>query len=286
MEPKIHIVTDSTAYLPADYLMANPHVHVVPLTVDCDGEIFEDYLENNERFLRAMNELGKKDAVPKTSQPAPGRFAELFDTLVKKGCEVVAVIMSSKFSGTVQSAITAASMVGEEHISVIDSLTSVGALRMLVEDAASAALEGRSREEIVSMVEESKQRMEVLMLTSSLEHLRRGGRIGGAQALVGSLLNIRPVIYISDEGSLEVLEKVRTQKKALSRMAEEIPSNCKRIYCGHVTGEETVTSLQELIAQKLDRRDTGIDLWEVGPVIITHIGTGVVGVFYEVPREQ
>ena len=244
MEPKIHIVTDSTAYLPADFLGANPHVHVVPLTVNCGGRIIEDYTENNETFFEGMNELAKQDTVPTTSQPAPGRFAELFSTLLSQGCEIIAVTISSNLSGTVQSALTAACMVGEDKISVVDSLTTVGALRMLVEDAAALALEGASKEDIVTYLEKSKHRMKVLLLPASLEHLRRGGRIGGAQALVGSLLNIRPVLYITDTGYIEVLEKVRTQKKAIRRMVEEMPSSCKRVYYGQVAGEETAMTLR------------------------------------------
>lgn len=282
MESKVHIVTDSTAYLPAEFLAANPHVHVVPLTVNCGGQIIEDCIENNENFFAAMNELSKQGAVPTTSQPAPGCFAELFQKLLNQGCEIIAVTISSKLSGTVQSAMTAAYMVGEDKISVVDSLTTVGGLRFLVEDAAAAALEGRSREDIVAFLEKNKHRMRVLLLPDSLEHLRCGGRIGGAQALVGSLLNIRPVLYVTNNGDIEVLEKIRTQKKALNRMVEELPSNCKRAYYGHVAGEKAAISLRKLSEAKIGAEVLAED---IGPVISTHVGLGVVGLFFEIPED-
>lgn len=280
MEPKIHIVTDSTAYLPAEYIQNNPHVHVVPLTVNCGGEIMEDWVVNNLEFKEILGRMSRQDSVPTTSQPSPGRFAEVFETVLSEGNEIVAVTISSNLSGTVQSALNAAAMTGSEKISIIDSHTTVAALRMLVEDAAAAAIEGYERTQIASMLEEKKHRMEVLLVPPSLEHLRRGGRIGGAQALVGSLLNIKPVLYITDKGFIEVLDKVRTHKKALSRMAEEVSNNTKRAFIGHFLAEDTAEILKEMVEDKL-----GVDVTvqEVGPVIATHVGPGVVGLFFEIP---
>ena len=281
MEPRVHIVTDSTAYLPAQFLENNPHVHVVPLTVNCGGEIMEDWLENNGRFKEALDRLSKQGAVPTTSQPAPGQFAELFNSLIEQGCEIVTITLSSKFSGTVQSAVNAASLVGEDKVSVVDSLSSVAGLMMLVEDAAAAALEGRSRKDIVAMLERKKQRVEVLLVPSGLEHLRRGGRIGGAQALLGSLLNIKPVLYINDEGYIDVLDKVRTHKKALLRMIQELPKNCTRVSVGHIHAKESVGNFKEMVE---DRVGFEIPVLEVGPVITAHVGPDVLGLFFEIPE--
>lgn len=281
MGPKIHIVTDSTAYLSAEYLEDNPHVHVVPLSVNCGGDIVEDFVENNDKFIESFNKMDPKD-FPATSQPAPGRFAEVFQPLVDQGHEIVAIIISSKLSGAIQSAMSAASMVGEEKISVVDSLTTIASLRMLVEDAAAAALENKDRKSIVAMLEEKKPRMEVLMLPGSLEHLRRGGRIGGAQALVGSLLNIKPILYITDEGYIDVLEKVRTLKKALNRIVEEIPEGCRRVSFGQVAGEENAAILRELAQAKTGMT---VPVQEVGPVIATHAGAGMLGLFFEIPEK-
>jgi DegV family protein with EDD domain len=283
VEPKIHIVTDSTAYLPAQYLEDNPHIHVVPLTVNCGGEIMEDWVENNERFKEALDRLSKQDAIPTTSQPAPGKFAEQFCPLIEQGCEIIAITISSKFSGTIQSALNAASLVGEDKVSVVDSCSSVAGLRMLVEDAAAAALEGRSRQEIVTMLENKKHRFEVLLVPSSLEHLRRGGRIGGAQALVGSLLNIRPVLYIRDDGIIDVLEKVRTHKKALMRMIQEMPEGSTRVSVGNIYAEDAMGSLRKLAEDKLG---VEVTVQEVGPVIASHVGLEVVGLFFEVPEAE
>lgn len=280
MEAKVHIVTDSTAYLPEQWLQDNPHVHVVPLTVNCGGETMEDWVENNSRFKEALNRLSKRDAVPITSQPAPGRFLEVFRPLVEKGYEIVTITICSRLSGTAQSALNAASILGQDKITIVDSHTTAPGMRMLVEDAAAAALEGRSREEISVMVEQKKHNMEVFLVPPSLEYLHRGGRIGGAQALLGSLLNIKPVLYINDEGVVEVLDKVRTLKKALGRMAEVLPDNCSRASVGHFLAEDTVEILRELVEAKLGKE---VMVQEMGPVIATHAGPGVTGLFFEIP---
>lgn len=282
-QPKIQIVTDSTAYLSREYLEANPHVHVIPLSVSCNGEIFEDDVANNERFIAAMNEMKLKDGVPSTSQPAPGIFATLFNSLVEKGHEIITITLSSNFSGTVQSARTAADMVGADTISVIDSKTTVAGLGMLVEDAAKAALEGRGREEIVAELEAKKSRIEVVLVPGTLEYLYRGGRIGNAQALLGSLLNITPVLYISDEGIADVVEKVRTKKKAIARMVEEMPANCTRASYGHVMDEKSGEDIRKQAEKKIGIKVSQI---YVGPVIMTHTGPGVLGLIFELPEDK
>jgi len=100
MVDHIHVVTDSTAYLHSDWLSANPNVHVVPLTVNCGGTIMEDWVSNNALFKEALNKLGRKGDLPTTSQPAPGKFVEVFSSLVEKGCEIIVVTISSRLSGT------------------------------------------------------------------------------------------------------------------------------------------------------------------------------------------
>ncbi len=282
VQPKIQIVTDSTAYLPKEYLEANPHVHVVPLTVNCNGEIFEDDVANNERFVAAVKEMKRKDNMPSTSQPAPGAFATLFNSLIEKGHEIITITISSHLSGTVQSARTAADIIGQDKISIVDSRTTIAALAMLVEDAANAAMEGRSREEIVAELEAKKSRMEVLLIPDTLEYLHRGGRIGNAQALLGSLLNITPVLYVSDAGIADVLEKVRTKKKAITRMVDEMPANCTRAFYGHVLNEGDGEELRKQAEEKLGIK---VPQFQVGPVIVTHAGPGVVGLVFEIPEE-
>ena len=239
-------------------------------------------MKNNDWFMEALDNLGKKDSFPITSQPSPGHFAEIFQKLLSQGKEIIVITISANFSGTYQSALAAASLVGEEKISVVDSLLNVAGLRMLVEDAAAAALEGQDRAAIVAMLEEKKHRMRVLLLPANLEHLRRGGRIGGAKALLGSLLNIRPVLYVTKLGNVEVLDKVRTLKKALNRMVEELPDNCIRASYGDFLGKEDGLLLKELAEAKLGRT---IEVQQVGPVIATHTGPGIVGLFFEIPKE-
>ena len=277
MADHIHVVTDSTAYINSGSLSANPNVHVVPLTVNCGGTIMEDWVSNNVLFKEALDKLGRKGDFPTTSQPAPGKFVEVFSPLVEKGCEIIVITISSRLSGTFESASTAAAMVGPDKISVIDSLSTAGTQKMLVEDAVKAAADGRNRQEITTMLEAEKQNKAILLIPASLEYLRRGGRIGGASALVGTLLNIKPVLCVKD-GVVDAMDKVRTQKRAYMRMVEEVPADSPRVMVAHFEAETEAKTLESLLKEKVT---CDVEIVELGPVIATHVGPGVLGLLFE-----
>ncbi|NLO89857.1 MAG: DegV family protein [Clostridia bacterium] len=282
MNVHIHIVTDSTAYLEQQWLKDHPFVHVVPLTVHFPDLVMEDSIENNDLFIEKLGEMKELDKIPGTSQPPPGKFVEVFTPLVEKGHEIVVITISSAMSGTYQSALNAAQVVGKDRISVIDSRTTAAAQKFLVEYAASASLEGASREELVSLVEKKKKLIKLYLLPDSLEYLRRGGRIGKAQALLGTLLNIKPVLKINEEGIIDVFDKVRTRKKAFKRIAEEIPENAVRVTVGHFKGEQYISEFKSIVEERLSRE---VELYEAGPVVGTHGGPGVTGVIFEIPEK-
>ena len=281
MNVHIHIVTDSTAYIDQQWLKDYPFVHVVPLTVHFPDLVMEDRIENNDVFIKKLEELEELNKIPGTSQPSPGRFVEVFAPLVEKGHEIVVITISSGLSGTYQSALNAAQVVGKDKISVIDSRTTAAAQKILVEYAASASLEGASREDLVSFLEDKKKLIKLYLLPDNLEYLRRGGRIGKAQAILGTLLNIKPILQINEEGIIDVFDKVRTRKKAFKRIAEEIPENAVRAVVAHFKGEKYISEFKSIVEERVSCE---VELYEAGPVIGTHGGPGVTGVIFEIPE--
>ncbi|HBT20860.1 MAG TPA: DegV family protein [Peptococcaceae bacterium] len=281
MNVKTHIVTDSTAYVDQQWLKDYPFVHVVPLTVHFPDMVMEDRVENNDLFMKKLKELEKLNKIPGTSQPSPGKFVEVFAPLVERGHEIVVITISSGLSGTYQSALNAAQVVGKDKISVVDSKTTAAAQKILVEYAARASFEGVSRNEIVSFLENKRRFIKLYLIPDNLEYLRRGGRIGKAQVLLGTLLNIKPILHINEEGIIDVFDKVRTRRKAFKRIAEEIPENAVRTVVAHFEGEDYISEFKSIVEEKVSCE---VELYEAGPVIGTHGGPGVTGVIFEIPE--
>lgn len=272
--PQIKIITDTTAFLNKD-ILEQYDIGVVPLYVNfADGTIMDGTIDSAAFF----HKLRKSSEIPSTSQPSPGDFAKVFERLIKKGKEIIAILISSGLSGTVESAKAAAKMVESSRISVVDSYSTSGGLALLVLAAARAAREGKSREEIVSMLEDLKGRLRVLFVPESLKYMKEGGRIGGAQALLGTLLQIKPVLFFL-EGKIEVFDKVRTMKKALERMVKELPTTSEGLELFLLTAEsqENTQKLGELIQKRLP--GLPMEIYEISPVIATHVGP-VVGLAF------
>ncbi len=274
----IKIVTDSTAYLPQATVRQHD-ISVVPLYVHFGEEAFREGVElSDEEFYTRLKEA---PVLPTTSQPSAGEFYEVFGQLTENGHEVVTLTISSKLSGTWNSAMAAKEMVPGAGISVIDSLfTSVG-LQLMIEAAVEAASAGATRQEIVDQIEDMKRKMHLLFVVDTLEYLAKGGRIGNAKAFLGTLLKVKPILVLQD-GAIEPLEQVRSKQKAQSRMLELVQE-----YVGDqgpqamvaVTGAlvpDEVRALSQELAGRL-----GCPLpptATIGPVIGTHTGPGVIAV--------
>lgn len=269
----VHIVTDSTAYLPEEVLREFPHLHVVSLTVHFPHLVMEDGLENLDSFLR---ELKASPRPATTSQPPPQRFAEVFRPLVEEGHEIVAILISSVLSGTCTSAQAAADAVGPERIEIIDSRLTTAPMAFAAIQAARAAQAGKSRREIVDLVHWVCQRSRLFFVPDTLEYLHKGGRIGGAQALLGSLLQIKPILYLVD-GRVEVLDKVRTRSRAMQRLVEELPGDHQgyEIAVLHLDGLDNALTLKGLVQERLGGREVPVIV--AGPVLGTHVGPGAFG---------
>ncbi len=282
---KIRIVTDSTADLSQE-LVERYQIKVVPLDVLIEGTAYKDKIDlTNEEFygiLRSMKDL------PTTSQPSPAVFADVYRELAAEGAEhIISIHISSDLSGTYQSSVLAAGMV-EQEVAVhnFDSRSATMGLGLVVLSAARMVEEGHSVEEILDSVKVIIQKLDLYFLLDSLDNLHKGGRIGKASHLFGSLLNIKPVLNLSN-GVISAYEKVRGNKdnKALERLiailAEKIDPS-KKLYCtmGYCDNRDVAEYIVERLQNHVDC-DEFVYL-QIGSVVGTHIGMGAVGMaFYQ-----
>ncbi|HET9495361.1 MAG TPA: DegV family protein [Chloroflexia bacterium] len=278
---RIAFVTDSTAGLPPDQV-EQYRVTVVPLQVIFGTETFRDGIDLTQREF--FERLKSARTLPTTSQPTVADFEEPYQKLVAdpEVDSIISVHISSRLpSGTYSSAVQAAERVAAGHnkkITVIDSWSAYMGEGLMVINGARAAEKGATHEEVVKLIEDMRHRVKILLLVDTLEYLQRGGRIGGAQALVGGLLNIKPILHV-DEGRVEPLERVRTRRKAMERLvelgAEYAAGRSVQIAVGHAEAEEDARTLTELARQKMNITEEFTS--DLGPVISTHTGPGVLG---------
>ncbi|WP_078555834.1 DegV family protein [Bacillus alkalicellulosilyticus] len=275
---KIAVVTDSTAYLSDEQIKEND-IHVVPLNV-----IFGDisYQESVDLKADAFYELIKtSDKLPTTSQPAVGVFAELFEKLQSEGVEdVICIHLSSKLSGTFQSAVSASTMVEGIKIHPIDSEIASSPLAFYALEAAQLAKAGKSVEEIILKVEEMKSKNKAYFVVDDLNHLHRGGRMNAAQLLVGSLLKIKPILHLVD-GKIVPFEKVRTQKKALAKIFSMLEEDVKqneelKIAIVQAKREDQAKEIADELQAKYPKAHISISFF--GPVLGTHLGEGSLAI--------
>jgi len=274
----IKIVTDSTAYLP-EATVRQHDIRVVPLYVHFGEKAFREGMElSNQEFYTRLKEAPE---LPTTSQPSAGEFHQVFKELLDAGHEIVTLTISSKLSGTWNSAMAAKGMLPEADITVIDSLSTSVGLHLMVETAVEAASAGATRQEIVEKVEAIKQSLQIFFVVDTLEYLAKGGRIGNAKAFLGTLLKVKPILVLQD-GAIEPLEQVRSKRKAQARMldlVEEYVGNRgpqARTAVTNALVPDEAEALKKEIVERLGCREPVMG--ELGPVIGTHTGPGVVGV--------
>ncbi len=277
----VRIVTDSTADLPAELAQAY-QIKVVPLKVVFGAEAYLDGVElKPDEFYR---KLKAAPALPTTSQPSPGEFEAVYRELAQDGSAVVSIHISSGLSGTYQSACLGAAAAAPAEVAVFDSKSTTSGLGLLVIEAAKAALAGASQAEVCQVVKTCIAHNHVLLMVDTLEYLQKGGRIGRAQALVGSLLNIKPIMALVD-GIVTPIEKVRGRAKGLTRLAELAaariaPDEKVIVSIGHAMDPAGAEQLLEKIRPLFPRLEA-TQIMEVGPVIGTHVGPGTLGVLIQ-----
>ncbi|WP_156757752.1 DegV family protein [Actinokineospora pegani] len=271
------VVTDSTAYLPEGF--ADRHaVRVVPLTVDVAGEQRRDGIDLGPAELAAA--LGQHKRVT-TSRPSPEEFIAVYRSLLDAGAEgVLSVHLSRELSGTWESARLAAEEVGSGLVRVVDSRTTVMGLGFAALRAAAAAAEGASGAEIEAVAVEAAANTRSFFVVETLEHLRRGGRIGAAAALLGTALAVKPVLHV-DDGRIVPLEKVRTHSRAVTRLVDlavaAAGTRPVQLAVHHLAAPDRAAELANRLDERLPR-SSGCVVSELGAVIGAHTGPGVLGV--------
>src|SRR5258707_5641266 len=271
---RVEVVTDSTADLPPT-LAAMRAITVVPLTLHFDGKSLLDGVDiTPEEFYRL---LPTATAHPTTSQPSPGRFAEIYGSLLEDHDDVVAIHISEKLSGTVASARQAADMTDPRRVHVIDSEVVSMSLGLITLVASSLAAQDLDAAAIESRVVAMSPHLHTYFSVATLEFLRRGGRIGRASALLGSVLQVKPVLCIRD-GLVTPLERVRTFDRALNRVIELTRALDKGKGVCIIVGHADAESDAERVARELKPIADTLMIQPLGPVVGAHAGPGVVGV--------
>lgn len=274
----IRILVDSSA----DYTMAELKENgfdFVPFPVTLNDKTYLDTVELDRNDMYKF--LLQGDHFPKTSQPSPEAFVEIFEDAKAKEDEVICILLSSDLSGTCQSAFLAKNIVDYDKIYIIDSLTATFPIRILAEHAATLRSQGKSAEEIVNAVEDLKARTKVIASLDTLEYLYRGGRLSRTSASIGNLVSLKPVITIAEDGSISILAKPIGKNKAYSTLLkhlEEHPIDSDfPVYSIYTYGVENCEKLEAKLTK------TGIPFKErlqVGCSIGAHIGPGTVGIVY------
>jgi DegV family protein with EDD domain len=273
--PEIAIVTDSTADLPAE-TARELGIAIVPLKVIFGQEVYRDGVEMDTATFYKRLRAGE---MATTSQPSPGEFEAAYRKLLAKAETIISIHISRDLSGTVNAAEAARVLLPDADITVIDSRLVAGALGLLVQAAARAAREGKSRDEIIGLIKKLMREIRVFFCVDSLEYLRRGGRIGGAQALLGTILNIKPILTLRD-GIIQPFEKIRGHRVALRRLAEIVfqEAGPQPVTCLVVEGDnrEAADALTNLLSGLPPGSAVGVG--RVGMVVGAHAGPGVFGV--------
>jgi DegV family protein with EDD domain len=278
---KIRVVTDSTADIPQS-VRERLGIEMVPLKVHFGNEVFLDAvtIQSAEFYKKLM----QSEALPTTSQPSPADFLEVYKKVLGEDpeTEIISVHLSAALSGTYQSAVMAQSMLDNpERVTVVDSKSASYGFGMYAVEAAKAAREGKSKEECLELIQKLQRETKLYFLVGTLEYLQKGGRIGKASALVGSLLNIKPILTIDADGEVASVEKVRGQKKAMKRivelLAEDFAGTEVNICIAHADCLELGQELGALVQEHFQVKET--EYTSVGPVIGTHAGPGTVAVF-------
>jgi len=276
---KVAIVTDSSAYIPND-LIKEYSITVVPQVLIWGNESYDDGvdIQPTEFYTRLKN----AKVMPSSSQVTPASFHKIYKRLLDEKYDILAILIADKLSGTIASAKQAKEFFPDAVIQIFDSNSTAMALGFQVLAVARALAKGASLEECLALAEKARDHTGVVFTVDTLEFLRRGGRIGGAAAFLGTALNIKPILELKD-GRIEPIEKVRTRKKALDRLIELVEDRSGgrrpiRLATLHANAQSDAESVLETARVKFGAIESILS--EVSPVIGTHAGPGTVGLAF------
>lgn len=277
----IVILTDSASDIDAS-VRESLGIVTVPLKVMFGAETYLDgvTISSTEFF----DKLSRSSVLPTTSQPSPLEFAEAYKAICEQygsDVQIIAIMLSAALSGTYQSALIAKSMLEENiDITVIDSRKASYVHGMICVEAAKAAREGKSKQQILDQINRYLDQVQVYFIVDTLEFLQKGGRIGRAAAVIGSLLNIKPILTLDPAGYVTAFDKVRGTKKALNRVLETLQEYAQgtpvKVCVLHSTIPDQAAEILERIKQEFQVADSHLE--EIGPVIGTHVGPGLLGI--------
>ena len=277
----VKIITDSTSYISAD-VKKDLDIKTVHLSVHFPDESFDETTVDYDYFYKKIE---TDNIIPTSSQPSLGQIYNAFKDVVEKGEEVLGIFISAKMSNTYDTALSAKKMIKDKYpqasIEIIDSRTNCMAMGVQVIEAAMAAAAGKRMDEITATVNGIMRKVHFYFVPASLKYLIRGGRIGGASALIGSLLKIRPILYVNN-GMTDVLDKVRGTRLAVKRMLHLLNRETKRYGLKHlivhnIHDEIRGNELAETLSKHYNREVLSLP---IGPVIGSHVGPGTIGVVF------
>jgi DegV family protein with EDD domain len=272
---KTAVVTDSTAYIPKE-MRDKLQIHMIPLSVIFGNETYKEEVEIQ---VSDFYEEVKTKELPTTSQPSTGEFLTLFEKLAKDYDAVISVHLSSGISGTFQGAVTAGEMIEGIKVYPFDSEVSCMVQGFYAIEAAEMAQAGKGPDEIMARLNEMKTTTRAYFMADDLSHLQRGGRLSSAQAIIGSLLQVKPLLHFENK-VIVPFEKIRTRKKAMKRIVDLLEEDAKsgdayRAAIIHANREDEAKEWKAELEAKFPNVEFLISYF--GPVIGTHLGEGSMG---------
>ncbi len=276
---KVALVTDSTTYLPKEYL-DKYGIRVAPAVVIWSGEELMDGVDIlPEEFYTRLQTARE---MPGTSQATPAAMKEIFDELLAEGYDILGIFIAQKLSGMYASAIQAVAMLPNENIEVIDSVTASMGAGWPILKAAQAAAEGAGLAECKAIAEKALENVGIVLMVDTLKFLHRGGRIGGAQRFLGTALKLKPILELVN-GEFVGLERVRTRRKALNRLVElleERIGNRSPVHLAvlHANAQDVAQDLLEKTVARIKPVEAIIT--DVSPAVGAHMGPGTVGLAF------
>jgi DegV family protein with EDD domain len=278
----VHLVADSTCDISAADA-TKLGLAIVPLKVIIGEEVFADGIDIDPATLYAR--MRSSTVAPRTSQPTPAEFEAVFREVGADGAPIVCTTISAAMSGTHSSAVAARAALPDLAIRLIDTGTVGPGHQQVVEALLAAAATGAGAEDLEEVARRIRSTQRLVFTVESLEYLRRGGRIGGARALLGSMLNIKPILEVRD-GAVEPLDRVRTFRKALDRLLQEVAASAAA-WGGRaavlVTHADKAEAAAQIALRAADIAGEPVRLIDVGPVIGCHGGPGAIGMSFHEP---
>lgn len=273
----IHVIVDSTSGVTEESLAKHKNLHLIPLTLAINGE----YVPETKATVSQVIEYSEatKKSIP-TSQPSTGDFLELFDKIPAEDA-IIILCITTAVSGTYNGAVLAAKQSKRDQIAVINTRTTAIGILQMAQDALEFIDAGVSFDDLVKKLLDIAERMRTTFTVDSLEYLRRGGRIGKAAGIIGSILKIKPCIYLNKNNEVDVLDKVRTRKKAVASLLNYLHNNspCKRIGIVHIENIEGAKELQRQVQSEYP--DIEVTVTGGTPVLACYLGPGLVGIIFE-----